>query len=138
MKTLYVRIIVMTMVIMVCSSIIAFIVSNVYYHYYLKTENDQKMTNIARNIVDVYEENDDRNIQQYLNSMTDLGYQFYLVNEAGEGKMYGDSFRETYISEDVIQMVIDGHIYHGIAEYPWKLFVTRSEERRVGKEDRYT
>src|SRR5690625_52124 len=124
MKTLYVRIIVMTMVIMVCSSIIAFIVSNVYYHYYLKTENDQKMTNIARNIVDVYEENDDRNIQQYLNSMTDLGYQFYLVNEAGEGEMYGDSFRETYISEDVIQMVIEGHIYHGIAEYPWKLFVT--------------
>src|SRR5690625_4657603 len=94
MKTLYVRIIVMTMVIMVCSSIIAFIVSNVYYHYYLKTENDQKMTNIARNIVDVYEENDDRNIQQYLNSMTDLGYQFYLVNEAGEGEMYGDRSEE--------------------------------------------
>src|SRR5699024_12862649 len=110
MKTLYVRIIVMTMVIMVCSSIIAFIVSNVYYHYYLKTENDEKMTNIARNIVDVYEENDDRNIQEYLNSMTYLGYQFYLVNEEGEGNKDGESSGARYIFEDVILFFIGSRI----------------------------
>src|SRR5690625_1018785 len=115
MKTLYVRIIVMTMVIMVCSSIIAFIVSNVYYHYYLKTENDQKMTNIARNIVDVYEENDDRNIQQYLNSMTDLGYQFYLVNEAGEGKWNVISFVKHIISKKASKMLFEVTYNHAMA-----------------------
>lgn len=112
------------MLIMISSAVIAFVASNIYYQYYLKPENDRKMTRISENIVDVYEQNKDENIVKYLNSMSDLGYQFYLVNESGSGNMYGDPFRKKNLSQTDIQSVLDGKVYHGIAEFPWKLFIT--------------
>src|SRR5690625_6760710 len=72
MRTLYVRIIATTMGIMIASALIAFVVTNIYYQYYLKPENDKKVTQIAENIVTVFEKNDYTDISPYLQSMTDL------------------------------------------------------------------
>lgn len=124
MRTLYVRIIVITMVIMIASAIIAFVVSNVYYQVYLKPKNDEKVTDIAQNIITIYQNNHSQEIEAYLKEMTDLGYKFYLVGNDGEGQMFGDPFSSTELDHDHIQAVLNGNIYHGIANYPWKPFVT--------------
>lgn len=124
MRTLYVRIFMTTIGIMIASALIAFIVTNVYYHFYLKNENDKKVTKIAENSVAIFEANEYQSEDEYFSTLTDLGYQFYIVDQGGNSKMYGVPFRSYDVPAKEINRVLDGNIYHGIAEYPWKLFVT--------------
>lgn len=123
MRTLYVRIIVTTMAIMIASAIIAFAATNIYYQHYLKPENDQKVTHIAKNIVAIYEENN-QEIVPYLTAMTDLGYKFYLVDENGTAQTFGDPFESEEIDQTHIEAVLNDDVYHGIANYPWRPFIT--------------
>ncbi|WP_106495406.1 HAMP domain-containing sensor histidine kinase [Lentibacillus sp. Marseille-P4043] len=124
MRTLYVRIIVVTMLIMISSSIIAFVATNVYYHQFLKPKNDQKVTQIANDIVSVYKESHDGDIRNYLENMAELGYTFYVVDEDGNRTHIGIAFDDTELSSDKINNVLEGATYHGIANYPWNLFIT--------------
>lgn len=124
MRTLYVRIIVTTMAIMIASSIIAFAVTNIYYQHYLKPENDRKITKIAQNIVYVLEKNDNRDISTFFASMTNLGYQFYVIDQKGNEQFYGKPFRKNNLKAKYIDHVLEGNVYHGIAQFPWKPFVT--------------
>nr|MCG0040894.1 sensor histidine kinase [Escherichia coli] len=59
MKTLYLRIVLTTIAVMVFSSLLAFILANVYYQYSLKPYNDQKLTRMAKDIGSFYENNRD-------------------------------------------------------------------------------
>ncbi|WP_010529554.1 sensor histidine kinase [Lentibacillus jeotgali] len=124
MRTLYVRIIVITMAIMIASAIVAFAVTNIYYQIYLKPENDQKITHIAKNIESIYEGNSNQSLPAFLTSIADLGYKFYLVNQNGDAKTFGESFSSTKMEQSEIQEVLNGDVYHGIRNYPWKPFVT--------------
>ncbi|WP_373894746.1 sensor histidine kinase [Virgibacillus natechei] len=123
MRTLYVRIIVTTMAIMIASAIIAFVATNIHYQHYLKPENDQKVTHIAKNIVAIYEENN-QEIVPYLTAMTDLGYKFYLVDDNGTAQTFGDPFESEEIDQTHIEAVLNDDVYHGIANYPWRPFIT--------------
>src|SRR5699024_1981670 len=89
MRTLYVRIFITTVLIMIASFILSFLTTNIYYHFYLKSENDKKMTLNANNIVDLFEENNQQDIEPYLSSMADLGYSFYVVDQDGQGESFG-------------------------------------------------
>lgn len=124
MRTLYVRIIVITMVIMIASALIAFITTNIYYHNYLKPKNDEKVTQIAKNIVTVFEQNNNQQASTYFNAMADLGYKFYIVDQKGNEQTYGEPFRLNNLEHEQLQAVLNGNTYHGIANYPWKPFVT--------------
>ncbi|OZU87491.1 sensor histidine kinase [Virgibacillus indicus] len=124
MRTLYVRIIITTMAIMIASAVIAFAAANIYYQQFLKPENDKKTVHIAENIIAIYENNNREPISDYLTAMTDLGYKFYLVKPDGEGQVYGDSFTSEQIDSEHVDSVLSGDTYHGIANFPWKPFVT--------------
>ncbi|MGM7682560.1 sensor histidine kinase [Cytobacillus sp. Hm23] len=124
MKTLYLRIVLTTSFVMISSSIIAFIVSNGYYQYNLKPYNDAKITNIGKDIVHFFNNNQDVNIDEYLHSIGKLGYQLYLVNNQGVDSFYGGAFRDKELSSDVIKTVLNGEIYHGITEFPSTVFIT--------------
>lgn len=124
MRTLYVRIIAMTMGIMIASALIAFIATNVYYQHYLKPENDAKVTSIAENIASVFEGGNEQDAASYLESMTDLGYKFYLVSPAGGSLEYGEPFRKHNLDTANVDKVLNGETYHGIANFPWRPFVT--------------
>ena len=51
MRSLYVKFVVITIGIMLISSMLAFLISNAYYHQKIKPSNDEKNTIIAQNIV---------------------------------------------------------------------------------------
>lgn len=114
----------MTMVIMIASALIAFAVTNIYYQHFLKPDNDEKVTHIAKNIVELFEENPNQSISDYLTAMTDLGYTFYLVRDTGIAETFGNPFSSEEMDQRDIEKVLRGEIYHGIANYPWKPFVT--------------
>src|SRR5699024_3397643 len=124
MRTLYVRIIVITMAIVIASALLGFIATNVYYQYYLKPENDKKVTEIAKRAAAVFENNHEQSIQSYLNDMAAFGHQYYLISPDGTEESFDGSFRTEEIDHANVKKVLDGDIYHGIRDFPWKLFIT--------------
>ena len=124
MRTLYARIILVTMAIMIVSASLSFIAANLYYHFNLKSKNDEKITAMARNIVNIYEAGNGQNLGGYLSELTALGYQFHVVDQQMQEKQYGLPFRSYSLPDRDIEQVLAGGTYHGIAAYPWQLAVT--------------
>lgn len=124
MRTLYVKLVVMTIGIMILSSILAFLLSNTYYQQKLKPENDEKITTIAESITTYIDENPNIDLIDYLESIAAVGYQMYLVDDAREGNFYGAEFRDKSLSKQTVELVLNGEVYHGILEFPQETFVT--------------
>jgi signal transduction histidine kinase len=123
-KSLYLRIVITTIVVMIFSGFMAFLISNVYYHNHLKPYNDKKITKMAVDIKGFYEENPKIEIDKYLHNVSDLGYQLYLVDEKGNKTFYGGPFRVQKLNDEVVESVLNGNQYHGIYKFPTKLMVT--------------
>lgn len=114
----------MTIGIMMISSIIAFLLCNIYYHQALKPDNDQKNTEIAQSIAAYIKQNPDLQLNDYLENISQVGYQLYLVDSNGEDTLYGAPFRDTALPDTTKAFVLAGSTYHGIAEFPNQTFVT--------------
>ncbi|HLR15093.1 MAG TPA: HAMP domain-containing sensor histidine kinase [Bacillota bacterium] len=132
MRTLYVRIIATTMFIMVASSVIGFVVTNVHYHHFLKPQNDQKITEIAYQIADMYEKNSNQPISEYLQSISQLGYKLHMIDAEGHQQSFGKPFSDETLEDGVVPMILQGETFHGIESYPWRPFVTGFFDHTLG------
>ncbi|MBS4196991.1 sensor histidine kinase [Lederbergia citri] len=124
MKTLYVRIVLTFMLVALVSGIIAFLFSNLYYHVKLKEYNEEKIKEMANEIVYLYENSDGMKIQDFLTSVANMNFQLYLVDQHMVGHQFGDRFRQYELDKSIIQSVLDGRTYHGISTFKSNLFVT--------------
>ncbi|UAC49624.1 HAMP domain-containing histidine kinase [Bacillus aquiflavi] len=124
MKSLYTKFALTTITIMLASGLISFIISNTYYQQKLKPYNDEKNTKIALQIVDYINSHENINLDQYLQSISSIGYQLYLADETGKGVFYGEAFRDTHLPSSTKKKELNGDIYHGIALFPQETFVT--------------
>lgn len=124
MRTLYVRFVMITICIMILSSILAFLLSNVFYHAYLKPYNDQKVTIMIQHVQRYIAVLSYQEATSYFQNVAALGYQLYIDDGEGNGHFYGSPLRGQYISSSVIHNVQSGTIYHGIEQRPHRLFVT--------------
>ena len=124
MRTLYIKFIVITIGIMIFSGIFAFIISNTYYQQKLKPLNDQKNTRIALNIAEFANDHPTINLEEYLENLSSIGYQIYLVDNRGKEFYFGARFREIKLSNSTKEQVLNGDIFHGILNFPQETFVT--------------
>jgi signal transduction histidine kinase len=124
MKSLYVKFIVITIGMMFISFFLAFFISNIHYQQILKPVNDQKNTKVALDIATFASKHPHNNLTEYLESISLVGYQIYLVDRNGNEFFFGEPFRDNNLSETTKQSVLNGQIYHGILEFPQKTFVT--------------
>ncbi|UFU00277.1 HAMP domain-containing histidine kinase [Radiobacillus kanasensis] len=124
MRSLYVKFVVVTVGIMIVSGILAFLISNMYYQHKLKPLNDQKNTTIALEIATFANEHPTINLKEYLDHLSEVGYQFLLVDHTGEKSFFGASFRDKTLSNTTKEYVLNGNIYHGILHFPQGTFVT--------------
>lgn len=124
MKSLYVKFAATTISIMLVSGFLAFMFSNFYYQQKLKPENDAKNTRIALEIVDYVANEQNIQLDHYLENIAAIGYQMVLVDEKGDETYFGDPFRKKGLSKQTIDNVLDGDVFHGIAEFPQETFVT--------------
>lgn len=122
-RSLYTKFSLTTIVIMIVSSILAFMYSNFYYQQKLKPENDEKNTAIALHIADYIESHPKIAIDEYLQHISSVGYQIYLVSEEKE-EFYGSPFRVKNLPKATKELVLKGEIYHGMAEFPRETFIT--------------
>src|SRR5699024_8275093 len=124
MRTLYTRISAIACMIIICSALIAFVATNVYYHFELKPKHDAKLTGLVVSFLQIYEKSDSTDLHDQLEKLTLLCYQFYIVDDEEQTEQIGKSFRSYEISKSDIDDVLNGKVYHGIKNYPWRLTVT--------------
>ncbi|RHW34846.1 sensor histidine kinase [Neobacillus notoginsengisoli] len=124
MKSLYGKFLLMTMLIMVFSSVAGFLVANTYYHRVMKERNDTKNVQIAGTIVGHIEKSPKMDLTNYLETVGDIGYQLYVVDEAGGETFYGGQYRLKNLDSSVVQSVLGGEVYHGMREFPRETFMT--------------
>ncbi|MBU5673807.1 sensor histidine kinase [Paenibacillus brevis] len=130
MRSLYSRVFLITVAVILASSLLGFIISNVYYHIQLKSFNDQKLVTIAEQIKE-YAEDDPERMEDYLHNAAALGYEIYLTNAQGEDRFFGSEFRKQDLSRQAIDQVLNGEVYHGVAQFPNKLFITGFFDNRL-------
>ncbi|MCL6604821.1 MAG: HAMP domain-containing histidine kinase [Paenibacillus sp.] len=123
MKSLYVRMCFLFCSVILFSSLFAFLGSNLYYQHKVKPLNDAKLTGMAQKLQQ-FSESHPESVDEYLGSVASLGYKIYITNDQGDERFYGKPFRETDLKEGQIQHVLNGQVYHGIAEFPSQLFIT--------------
>nr|WP_280521267.1 HAMP domain-containing sensor histidine kinase [Paenibacillus mangrovi] len=109
---------------MMLSSVLSFVLANVFYQYKLKPVNDSKITHVAENIQHFYEISPEREREPYLENIGTLGYQIYIVDPRGNGTFYGGEFRDQRLAPSVIKQVQQGEVYHGIKQFPSRAFIT--------------
>lgn len=124
MRTLYVKFIVITTGMMLISFILAFFISNTYYHQMIKPVNDQKNTKVALNIATFAKEHPRNNLMAYLENISEVGYQLYLVDSLGNERFFGEPFRDKSLPTSTKEVVLNGQIFHGILHFPRETFVT--------------
>ena len=124
MRTLYSKFVWMTLLIMFASGILGFMIVNTYYHQNLKEKNDEKNVIVAESIVESINMSRISELDPFLHSIGNTGYQLYIVNEDGLESAYGGEFRVQKINKSIIESVINGETYHGMREFPKETFIT--------------
>ncbi|KOS66237.1 membrane protein [Lysinibacillus contaminans] len=123
MKTLYSRFVVTTILIMIGSFFIGFLLTNMYYHQVIKEQNDEKNVRIAQDIAEYIEKATPSDLDNYLMTLGEIGYQIY-VTTGEEEHYYGGEYRDKALPQSVVQRVLGGEIYHGMRDFPNETFIT--------------
>lgn len=123
-KTLYSRIAIYTVVIMLFSAIASFILSNIYYHVYLKPSNDKKIMTTLQEAKHYQESTHTQDMKAYFQHISELNFQVLTINQTGKKHFYGDKFRRDNLSKKAVRQVFNNQNYHGIRNHPYQLFVT--------------
>src|SRR5690625_5121305 len=123
MRSLYVKFVVMTIVIMLFSSLLAFLISNSHYQHQVKPYNDEKITKIALNVASFVREQPDIQLNDYFEHLAEAGYQLFLIDDESQESFFGASFRDPSLSDELKNQVLNGEVYHGILNFPQETFV---------------
>ncbi|UDI77619.1 HAMP domain-containing protein [Staphylococcus taiwanensis] len=123
-KSLYTRIAIYTITVILLSALISFLLANVYYHYNLKSHNDTKIMRTLKDARHYYETSDNTNLNAYFKHLGKMNYQIMTVDHQNHKSFYGHPYRKDTLSSSQIKQVLNGKDYHGIKEKPFELFVT--------------
>ncbi len=124
MKSLYGKFLLFTVIIMLSSFLVAFLVVNTFYHQQLRGQNDEKNMKIAEEMAHYIESDPNIDIKEYLSTQANVGYKIYMTNETREDTYFGDAFREKNLTDEAIEQVLANERYHGMRDLPKETFVT--------------
>ncbi|MEK4244144.1 HAMP domain-containing sensor histidine kinase [Psychrobacillus sp. FSL K6-2684] len=123
MKSLYRQYTLATLFIITISILAGLLIVSLVYNIQIKEKNDEKNVEVAVEITTVLEKMHGRGFDKYLESITKLGYQAYVINEKGEEYSFGEPFSDKELSDETRFQVLNGNIYHGMRDYQGKLFI---------------
>lgn len=123
MTTLYRKLTVATLLIIVLSTLVGFVLANVVYYGVTKEKIDAQNVQLAEQIANTaaYFTNEAQ-ATTYLQSVGGMGYQIQLMSQNGESFGFGTTFQKQEISSEALQTVFNGDIYHGIQQFNGKYF----------------
>lgn len=123
MKTLYRQFILTAVLILIFSSFIGFFLTNTYYHLVAKEINDEKNVLVAQEITEYIETTPGLNLEHYLSTLGQLGYQLYVAGESGYSQFIGSEFAVKELPESARVNVFSGNVYHGMKSFPKQSFM---------------
>ncbi|MCC3755808.1 sensor histidine kinase [Staphylococcus capitis] len=123
-KTLYSRIAIYTITVILFSAFISFVLTNIYYHFNLKASNDAKIMKTLKEARNYENAQNTQSLSSYFKHLGDMNYQILTVDNRGTKHFYGEPFRRDTLPQSAIQSVMNGKNYHGIKNKPFELFVT--------------
>ncbi|EAE6209402.1 HAMP domain-containing histidine kinase [Listeria innocua] len=124
MKSLYSRIVVTMLVVILSSSLLGFFFANIYYQIKLKPFNDEKTAKIAEEVQQFYQSNRAISLKDYLENVGELGYELYLTDGKDQSSYFGGAFRKKDLPNKTVQQVLAGETYHGIDTFDTGIFIT--------------
>ncbi len=124
MKSLYVRVVLTFVAIVLISGTLGFLLANEYYQRNLRAYNEQKITSIGQQLIDLYEHKSTLDLPAFMTHVANLNFQLHLVDENGAVSQFGAPFRDQQIEPAIVQKVLAGETYRGITEEQHGLFVT--------------
>ncbi|WP_079508803.1 sensor histidine kinase [Mesobacillus jeotgali] len=117
MKTLYRKFIIATLLILGISIIIAFILANWVYMTSTKGRIDRQNVIIAEEMASSLQQMHSTShvsFVAYLDSVSKLGYQIYVLSESGEEFFFGEPFSKKNLPPEAMSVIKDKEIYHGM------------------------
>ncbi|MCG7338175.1 HAMP domain-containing histidine kinase [Staphylococcus sp. ACRSN] len=123
-KSLYFRIAIYTIIVMLFSAIISFFFTNIIYHNALKTNNDAKIMRTLKDARAFQQSSHITNLTPYFKHLGEMNYQIMTVTKTGTKTFYGQKFRKDDVSKQAIKQVLSGKPYHGIKHLPYNPIVT--------------
>lgn len=123
MKTLYRQFTVTAILIILISTVVAFFSANTYYYLVSEELNDEKNVAIAQQLTHYIETTEHLDLEHYLTTLGQIGYQLYVAGESGYSRFFGSEFAVTELSESAKLLVFNGNVYHGMEEFPSWIFM---------------
>ncbi|MFF5997031.1 HAMP domain-containing sensor histidine kinase [Lysinibacillus sp. KU-BSD001] len=119
MKSLYNQFIFATVLILLCSIGIGFILANMVYYTFTKEKIDAQQVETAEEVTRIllYMHESRHSIDEYLTSVGLLGYQIVIISESGQYQYYGASFSDKEMPQEALTTVFDGEIYQGMQDF---------------------
>ncbi|MED4562282.1 sensor histidine kinase [Bacillus altitudinis] len=108
-----------TCLIVLISIFIGFICSNLIYNHVVKEQMNDRYLDIAEQLSKQIKEHEItlRASSDFLQTMSDLGYQIALVKEDGEMKMFGEPFKTKKWNDQMHALFEGGKAYNGIKSF---------------------
>jgi signal transduction histidine kinase len=126
MKTLYRKFIIATLLILGISIVIAFILANWVYMTSTRERIDSQNVKVAEEVASRLEQMHSTthlSFTGYLDSISKLGYQIYVLSESGEEFEFGEPFSKKNLPAEAMKVVEHKKIYHGMdsSGSPWMM-----------------
>ena len=81
-KTLYTRIAIYTITVILFSALVSFLFANVYYHFNLKAHNDAKIMRTLKEQRAFHTSSNQSDTQSYFKHLGDMNYQIMIVDHS--------------------------------------------------------
>lgn len=118
-KRLSTRFIIGTFHVILVSSLLSFIIANIYYHVTLKEQNDTRITNTLITQKKYIESHPEIKPEAFFMQLANLNFQVIAVKD-GKKAFYGTPFRVKNLPDNGPLT----ETYHGIKERPFNVFIT--------------
>src|SRR5699024_3256732 len=123
-KSLYTRISVYSIIVMLFSASVSFLCTNIIYHNFLKENNDAKIMRTLKDSIAYQKESKIDNPVPFFKHLGEMNYQVMTVSNSGNRNYYGAEFRKDNINNQDVRNVLNGKDYHGIEDLPYNPIIT--------------
>lgn len=123
-KSLYTRIAVYTIIVMLFSAAVSFLCTNIIYHNFLKENNDAKIMRTLKDSIAYQKESKIDSPVPFFKHLGEMNYQVMTVSNSGDRNYYGAEFRKDNINNQDVRNVLNGKDYHGIEDLPYNPIIT--------------
>lgn len=124
MKSLYGKFLTYMMLLIIGSTMVAFVVMNAFYQYYLKDNHATKNMERVKALAHYIETEQPSSLSFYVETNAQTGYKMILVHPTGERVYFGDSFRLNNLQQSAVDRVLSGKTYNGMGQFPTGTLMT--------------